>query len=86
MGIPSSRNDRMLLLHICRQERERQSVILNGRCVNMLYFLHKISTLMEVNNAPETSLYHNLANKRHGLVKKHISYLTAKVTISVVKV
>lgn len=52
----------------------------------MPYFLHKISTLMEVNNVTQTSPYHNLANKRHGLVKKHISYLTAKVMITGVKV
>lgn len=52
----------------------------------MPYFLHEMSLLMEVNNVPDTSLYHNLANKRHGLDKTHIFYLTTKLIKTMVKV
>lgn len=85
-GVPSSGNDQMLLFLYADRERERESAILNVRCIYMPYFLHKISMLMEVNNEPETSPYHNLANKQHGLVKNHISYLTTKIIITMVKV
>lgn len=68
------------------RKRERESIILYGRCVNMPYVLHKISMLMEINIVPETSPYHNLANKRHGQVKNHILYLIAKLIKTVVKV
>lgn len=44
---------------------EREYIFLNIRCDNVAHFLPKIPMSMEVNNAPETSSYHNMGKLTH---------------------